>query len=239
MSFFKQIVEEINAVRQRDPAARTKLEVVLCYPGFHALMLHRLSHWLWRWHFKLLARLLSGFSRFLTGIEIHPAAHIGRRFFIDHGMGVVIGETARIGDDVTLYHDVTLGGTSLAKGIRHPQLGSRVIVGAGAQILGPVHIGDDARIGSNAVVVRDVAAGNTVVGVPAHAVREAKRPHDEFEAYATASSAPSADPVAQALQTMQKEIENLKQRLSEAEANARGEERMAGGWEPGKPEAAP
>jgi serine O-acetyltransferase len=161
------IREDIRCVFERDPAARTTWEVITCYPGFHARTLHRLSHRLWKWNLKWLGRFVSHIARWLTGIEIHPAAVIGRRFFIDHGMGVVIGETAQIGDDVTLYHGVTLGGTTWNKGKRHPTLGNGVVAGAGAKILGPIFIGDNAKIGSNAVVVRDVPAGATAVGIPA------------------------------------------------------------------------
>src|ERR1700704_2339491 len=163
----ERLKEEIAVVFERDPAARTRWEVITCYPGFHALLFHRLAHRLWDLEFKWLARFVSHLSRWLTGIEIHPGAAIGRRFFIDHGMGVVIGETAEIGDDCTLYHGVTLGGTSWNKGKRHPTLGKGVVVGAGAKILGPILIGDGARVGSNSVVVREVPAGATAVGVPA------------------------------------------------------------------------
>jgi serine O-acetyltransferase len=162
-----EIREDIRCVFERDPAARTTWEVITCYPGFHARTLHRLSHRLWKWNLKWPGRFVSHIARFLTGIEIHPAAVIGRRFFIDHGMGVVIGETAQVGDDVTLYHGVTLGGTTWNKGKRHPTLGNGVVAGAGAKILGPIVIGDKAKIGSNAVVVRDVPAGATAVGIPA------------------------------------------------------------------------
>src|SRR5487761_2711579 len=164
---FKAIREDIKSVFERDPAARCTLEVLTCYPGVHARIFHRMSHRLWKWRLFWLARLLSHIARFLTGIEIHPGASIGRRFFIDHGMGVVIGETAAIGDDVTLYHGVTLGGTSWKEGKRHPTLGNGVVVGAGAKILGPIFIGDGAKIGSNAVVVKDVPAGATAAGIPA------------------------------------------------------------------------
>ena len=164
---FNRIREEICVVFDRDPAARSAWEVITCYPGFHALLFHRLSHRLWRGGLKWLARFVSHIGRWLTGIEIHPGATIGRRFFIDHGMGVVIGETALIGDDCTLYHGVTLGGTSWNKGKRHPTLGKGVVVGAGAKILGPVTIGDGAKVGSNAVVVKDVPARATAVGIPA------------------------------------------------------------------------
>src|SRR6185369_16472430 len=151
--------EDIASVFDRDPAARSTWEVVTCYPGFHALVLHRISHWVWGHGFKWLARFMSHLGRWFTGIEIHPGATIGRRFFIDHGMGVVIGETAEIGNDVTLYHGVTLGGTSWNKGKRHPTLKDGVVIGAGAKILGPIVIGEDAKVGSNAVVVRDVPPG--------------------------------------------------------------------------------
>jgi serine O-acetyltransferase len=164
---FDRVGEEIRVIFDRDPAARSTWEVITCYPGFHALLFHRISHRLWSWELKWLARFLSHIARWLTGIEIHPGAIIGRRFFIDHGMGVVIGETAMIGDDCTLYHGVTLGGTSWNKGKRHPTLANGVVVGAGAKILGPITIGQGARIGSNAVVVKDVPDGATAVGIPA------------------------------------------------------------------------
>src|SRR5271166_6289809 len=162
----KNLREEIDATLARDPAARSRLEVVLCYPGFQALAWHRLAHWLWLRGWLLAGRFASHVGRTLTGIEIHPGASIGRRVFIDHGMGVVIGETAEVGDDCTLYHGVTLGGVKWEKTKRHPTLGRSVVVGAGAKILGPVFIGDGAKVGSNAVVVRDVPAGATAVGIP-------------------------------------------------------------------------
>ena len=164
---FKRIREEIAIVFERDPAARNAWEVMTCYPGFHAMLMHRLAHAMWGLKLRWLARFISHIARWLTGIEIHPGATIGRRFFIDHGMGVVIGETAEIGDDCTLYHGVTLGGTSWNRGKRHPTLGKGVVVGAGAKILGPIVIGDGAQIGSNAVVVKPVPAGATAVGIPA------------------------------------------------------------------------
>src|SRR4249920_3547741 len=176
------IREDIRCVFERDPAARTAWEVITCYPGFHARLFHRLSHRLWLWNLKWLARFISHIARWLTGIEIHPGAIIGRRFFIDHGMGVVIGETAEIGDDVTLYHGVTLGGTSWNKGKRHPTLGNGVVAGAGAKMLGPIHVGDSAKIGSNAVVVRDVPAGATAVGTPARVVTADDRERREAQA---------------------------------------------------------
>ncbi|MGB9641269.1 MAG: serine O-acetyltransferase [Anaerolineales bacterium] len=167
---FISIIEDIQSVFERDPAARSYLEVLLCYPGLHAVWGHRIAHWLWKHNLKLLARWLSQLMRGLTGIEIHPAAKIGKRLFIDHGMGVVIGETAEIGDDVTLYHGVTLGGTSLSKGKRHPTLGDRVVVGAGAKVLGAITIGENSRIGANAVVVKNVPPNSVVVGVPGQIV---------------------------------------------------------------------
>jgi len=179
---FDGIREDIKSVFDRDPAARTTFEVVTCYPGLHARLFHRLAHFLWQSNFKWLARFVSHIARGLTGIEIHPGATIGRRFFIDHGMGVVIGETAEIGDDVTLYHGVTLGGTSWKEGKRHPTLGNGVVVGAGAKILGPIHVGDNAKIGSNAVVVKDVPAGATAAGIPARILDEAKK-DSGFNAY--------------------------------------------------------
>jgi len=182
---FTRLKEEIAVVFDRDPAARNTWEVVTCYPGFHAMLFHRLAHSLWNAGLKWLARLVSHLSRWLTGIEIHPGATIGRRFFIDHGMGVVIGETAEIGDDCTLYHGVTLGGTSWNKGKRHPTLAKGVVVGAGAKILGPITIGEGARIGSNAVVVKDVPPGATAIGIPARVIEaEAAAQNGRFAAYA-------------------------------------------------------
>ena len=169
---FLRLREDIKCVFERDPAARHTLEIITCYPGVHALLLHRLSHRLWNLKLKWIARLLSNLGRFLTGIEIHPGAKIGRRFFIDHGMGVVIGETSEIGDDCTLYHGVTLGGTSWKKGKRHPTLENNIIIGAGAKVLGPINIGENARIGSNAVVVNNVSSGATIVGVPGRPIEQ-------------------------------------------------------------------
>ena len=170
MPVFSQIKEDIAAVFERDPAARNVLEVITCYPGFHALLIHRVSHKLWMFNLKLAARMLSHLGRFLTGIEIHPGAKIGRRFFIDHGMGVVIGETSEIGDDVTLYHGVTLGGTSWKKEKRHPTIEDNVVIGAGAKILGPFTVGNNSMIGSGSVVVNEVPSHSTVVGVPGRIV---------------------------------------------------------------------
>jgi len=194
---FDRLKEEIGVVFDRDPAARNTWEVITCYPGFHAMLFHRLAHRLWGMGLKWLARLVSHASRWLTGIEIHPGATIRRRFFIDHGMGVVIGETAEIGDDCTLYHGVTLGGTSWNKGKRHPTLGKGVVVGAGAKILGPITIGDGARIGSNAVVVRDVPPGATAIGIPARIIEAQEKQDGRFAAYAVVKDL--NDPMAKAL----------------------------------------
>ncbi len=193
---FSKIKEDIDSVFARDPAARSIFEVLTCYPGFHARLAHRLTHRLWKIGFKWLARFLSHLARWFTGVEIHPGATIGRRFFIDHGMGVVIGETAEVGDDVTLYHGVTLGGTSWREGKRHPTLGNGVVVGAGAKILGPIHIGDNAKIGSNAVVVKDVPADATAVGIPARILDEARKT-EGFNAYGIGND--QNDPVAKAI----------------------------------------
>jgi serine O-acetyltransferase len=171
---FNTLRSDIDSIFDRDPAARTVFEVLLCYPGLHALWAHRISHGLWTRGFKFLGRWVSQVARWLTGIEIHPGATIGSGFFIDHGMGVVIGETAEIGNDVTLYHGVTLGGTSLAKGKRHPTLEDRVVAGAGAKILGAITVGADSRIGANAVVVKSVPPNSVVVGVPGQPVRRTR-----------------------------------------------------------------
>ncbi|MBU0725954.1 MAG: serine O-acetyltransferase [Alphaproteobacteria bacterium] len=213
---FKKLGEDIAAIMARDPAAKSRIEVVLCYPGFHALLLHRLANAAWRRQWYLLGRFLSHVGRVLTGIEIHPGATIGRRFFVDHGMGVVIGETAQVGDDVTLYQGVTLGGTSLHQGKRHPTLEDGVIVGSGAQVLGPLTVGRGARVGANAVVLKDVAPGVTVVGIPAQvAISRAKQQDSDFCAYGTSVDMP--DPVARALDGLLGEVAALKTRLAELE----------------------
>lgn len=217
---FKTIMNDIDSVFARDPAARSRFEILLCYPGVHALIIHRFSHFLWRHHLKLLGRFISYIGRFITGIEIHPGAKIGARLFIDHGMGVVIGETATIGDDVTIYHDVTLGGTSLAAGLRHPQIGNGVIIGAGAQLLGPIRVGNNARVGSNAVVVKDVENEKTVVGVPARVVVEATEESQAnettFDAYGEPKN-PECDPVLSMINRLQEEIERLTRRIDDME----------------------
>ena len=212
--------EDVRVVFDRDPAARTTWEVLTCYPGLHALVWHRtIVHRLWRAGMRWLARWLAHWGRFATGIEIHPGARIGRRVFIDHGMGVVIGETAEIGDDTTLYHGVTLGGTSWNKGKRHPTLGRGVVIGAGAKVLGPIRVGDGAKIGSNAVVVRDVPPGATAVGIPARIVtvdeqdrREAQATRIGFSAYAISSD--MDDPIVQAIHKLLDHAEATEERFN-------------------------
>ncbi|HDZ16165.1 hypothetical protein LCGC14_0831320 [marine sediment metagenome] len=223
ISRWERIKEDIQCVFDRDPAARNVVEVITTYPGVHALLCHRLSHWLWRANWKWLAKFISSISRWLTGIEIHPGAKIGRRFFIDHGMGVVIGETAEIGNDVTLYHGVTLGGTSWKEGKRHPTLGNDIVVGAGAKVLGPITLSDGARIGSNAVVVKNVDSGDTVVGVPGRVVKtnlteDQKQQHKlaqsvGFDAYGTSSK--TMDPVANAIHGLIEHIHLMDKRVDE------------------------
>ena len=193
---FQNIREDIASVFDRDPAARSTFEVLTCYPGLHARVFHRMTNTLWHANLKWLARFLSHLARGLTGIEIHPGATIGRRFFIDHGMGVVIGETAEIGDDVTLYQGVTLGGTSWKEGKRHPTLGNGAVVGAGAKVLGPISIGENAKVGSNAVVVKDVPPGATAVGIPARILDEARKASG-FNAYGISND--QDDPLSKAI----------------------------------------
>jgi serine O-acetyltransferase len=209
---FMSLRESIRAYQERDPAARSVPSILFCYPGLHAVLWHRLAQGLWRRGFLFAGRAVSHLSRFLTGIEIHPAAKIGRRLVIDHGMGVVIGETAEIGDDVHLYHQVTLGGTSSSRDKRHPTLGNGVIVGAGAKILGAITVGDNARVGANAVVLESVPAGTTVVGIPARPVERKPvkaRPDPCFDAYGT--------PAEGVLDPVECEIERLRAELAELE----------------------
>ncbi len=224
---FVRLREDIRSIFDRDPAAHSLAEVLLTYPGLHALIFHRMAHRLWQWRLFLLARLLAAFSRWMTGIEIHPGAVIGRRFFIDHGMGVVIGETTVIGDDCTLYHGVTLGGTRWYQGKRHPTLGNDVVIGAGAKILGPIEVGNGARVGSNAVIVKNVPPETTVVGVPGRVVRRKEPtvadPLAEkrrqiaakigFDAYGTSSDMP--DPVAHAINCMLDHIHSMDQKMEQ------------------------
>ena len=208
--------EDLSVVFQRDPAARNYFEILTTYPGVHALILHRLAHFLWSIKLKLIARIFSHLARIFTGIEIHPGAQIGRRFFIDHGMGVVIGETAIIGDDCTLYHGVTLGGTTWKKGKRHPTLKNNVVIGAGAKVLGPITLGNNSKVGSNAVVVTDIPNDSTAVGIPAKIIESGEK-LKKFSAYAVEKN--SQDPVLQSideiletLEKQQKEIKALKKK---------------------------
>ncbi len=213
---FERLREDIRCVFERDPAARSTLEVILTSPGLHAILIHRLAHRLWRAGWKLLARTIAHVSRWLTGVEIHPGARIGRRFVIDHGMGVVVGETSEVGDDCTLYHGVTLGGTTWQKVKRHPTLGDNVVVGAGAKILGPIFVGDNARIGSNSVVVKDVPAGATVVGIPGHVVLPKPKAEEAtlgFDAYGQPRQA--RDPVAHAVDCILKHIRATDQQTAD------------------------
>lgn len=220
----KRLREDIRSVYARDPAARNWFEVLTTYPGLHAIWWHRLSHKLWNWRLLWLARFTSTLARWFTGVEIHPGARIGRRFFIDHGMGVVIGETAEIGDDVTIYHGVTLGGTSWNQGKRHPTLADGVVIGAGAKVLGPITVHKGARIGSNAVVVKDVPADATVVGIPARVANTKVAPELNerraqmakqygFDAYAISPDNP--DPVATAIGRMLDHVHFLDQKVSD------------------------
>ncbi len=225
---FQRLKEDIGCVFERDPAARNYFEVLTSYPGVHALIFHRMNHWLWRHKMRWLARFLSVFARLITGIEIHPGASIGRRFFIDHGLGVVIGETAEVGADCTLYQGVTLGGTSWEQGKRHPTLADDVVVGAGAKVLGPIHVGSGARIGSNAVVVKDVPDNATMVGIPARVAKIASEPAPPtqadqrraetarrigFEAYGATRDMP--DPVANAINAILDHVHHTDARLQE------------------------
>jgi serine O-acetyltransferase len=240
----KNLREEIDATLARDPAARSRIEVVLCYPGFHALIFYRLAHFLWERRWRLSGRFVSHLGRMLTGIEIHPGAQIGKRLFIDHGMGVVIGETAEIGDDCTLYHGVTLGGIAPKRGEhgqkRHPTLGNCVIVGSGAQVLGPFKVGDGARVGAGSVVVREVAAGTTVVGSPARpvGVRAAvPAPEEPFLPYGIDPDIP--DPVARALGALLDEVTKLRTRVTELEGRGAERVRAGNGASPGEGETRP
>ena len=221
---FKGILADIDSIKARDPAVRSRLEVLLCYPGYHAVLIHRPAHGLWVRGWRLAGRLISHLGRWLTGVEIHPGARIGRRLFIDHGMGTVIGETAEIGDDVTLYHGVTLGGitpsinsSAQVDRKRHPTLADNVIVGSGAQVLGPITVGRCARVGANAVVVKDVPPGVTVTGIPAR-ILESTRPRKEtdFVAYGT-PGADVPDPLVVAIEALRAEVEALKGRLAQLE----------------------
>ncbi len=208
-----RIVEDIRTIRRNDPAARGVVEILLCYPGLHALAMYRLAHVLWGWKVPVLPRLVSHVARFLTGIEIHPGARIGRRVFIDHGMGVVIGETAEVGDDCLIYQGVTLGGTSLSHGKRHPTLESHVVVGSGAKVLGNIRLGHHSRVGSGSVVIKSAPAHSTIVGVPGHVLEEGRdeeaRPGHELEHNRI------PDPTAQAIVALREQVQGLARELAE------------------------
>jgi len=211
-----KIIEDVRSVFSRDPAARNVFEIITCYSGVQAVLFYRLTHFLWRYKFYWLARFISTFARWITGIEIHPGAVIGRRFFIDHGMGVVIGETAIIGDDCMLYHGVTLGGTTWDKVKRHPTLKNGVVIGAGAKILGPVILGENVRVGSNSVVVRSIDDNETVVGIPGRIVRKKAEDGDSFDSYAANSSGTSNDPTIQAVNSLIERLSEMEKRLDNA-----------------------
>jgi len=211
-----KIIEDVRSVFARDPAARNIFEVLTCYSGVQAVLFYRLTHFLWRYRLHWLARFISTFARWVTGIEIHPGAVIGRRFFIDHGMGVVIGETAIIGDDCMLYHGVTLGGTTWDKVKRHPTLKNGVVIGAGAKILGPIILGENVRVGSNSVVVRSIDDNETVVGIPGRIVRKKAEDGDSFDSYAANSSGTSNDPTIQAVNSLIERLSEMEKRLDNA-----------------------
>jgi len=208
--------ETVRVYRERDPAAHSNLEVLLCYPGLHAVLFHRVAHGFWTRGWRTSGRFISHIGRFLTGIEIHPGARLGRRFVIDHGMGVVIGETAVVGDDVYIYHQVTLGGTSSVRAKRHPTVGNNVIIGAGAKVLGDIEIGDGARVGANAVVVAAVPAGTTVVGIPARPVERTER-KPRFDAYGTPCD-PCLDPLLHEIELLRAELTALENRVASQRA---------------------
>ena len=232
----RQLRDHVDVVFERDPSARTRVEVLMTYPGVHAVLIYRIAHRLWVRRWRLTARALSHFARWITGIEIHPGAEIGKRFFIDHGMGVVVGETARVGGDVTLYHGVTLGGTTWKRERRHPSLGSDVVVGAGAKILGPIQVGSGSRIGSNAVVIKDVPDNAVVVGVPGRVVAKDGVRSGEgegFDAYGQKERMP--DPVAKAVECISEHVHAVERRLEEMEHAHRApvrreDEEAEGGW---------
>ncbi|UFS71289.1 serine O-acetyltransferase [Geomonas sp. RF6] len=207
---FARLKSDIRAVFDRDPAARSVLEVIFCYPGLHAVWFHRISNWLWKREFFFLGRFVSHLARFLTGIEIHPGATIGKGFFIDHGMGVVIGETAEIGDNVTLYHGVTLGGVSWEKVKRHPTLEDNVVVGSGAKVLGPFTVGKDSKVGSNAVVVKEVPPNSTVVGIPGRVVMATERPQERMDL----EHGRMPDPEAKAISCLFDQLRELERKYS-------------------------
>lgn len=219
MGFLRRIKRDIQVIFERDPAAKSVWEVILCYPGFHALLLHRIAHWLYRKNLVLLPRLISQFNRFLTGIEIHPGAKIGEGLFIDHGMGVVIGETAEIGDNVTIYQGVTLGGTGKEKGKRHPTIGNNVVISAGAKVLGSLTVGDNVKIGAGSVVLRNVPPNCTVVGVPGKVVvRDGRKVADVQPDAIDLQHHLLPDPVGEMILCLQRKIARLENRIEELEA---------------------
>jgi len=218
---FEYLKADIKAVLERDPAARNVLEIILCYPGFHAIVMHRIAHWLYNHHLKLTARLLSHINRFLTGIEIHPAVKIGKGFFIDHGMGVVIGETTEIGDNVTIYQGATLGGTGKETGKRHPTIGNNVVISAGAKVLGPFRVGDNSKIGAGAVVLSEVPPNSTVVGVPGRVVKKDNKRVKDIQIDLDHVSLP--DPVNQALRRLTFRLLELEKKVDEMEEKLKDE----------------
>ncbi len=209
-----KIIEDIRSVFKRDPAARNVFEIITCYSGVQAVIIYRFTHLLWRYKLYWLARFISTFARWITGIEIHPGAVIGRRFFIDHGMGVVIGETAEIGDDCMMYHGVTLGGTSWDKVKRHPTLKDGVIIGAGAKILGPITLGKNVRVGSNSVVVRSIDDNCTVVGIPGRVLKKKVSDDDQFDSYAASTSSSANDPTVQAVNSIIERLADIDQQIA-------------------------
>lgn len=217
MGFFKDIREDIQAVLARDPAARTSFEVLLCYPGVWALIFHKPAHWLFKHNFKLIARIISQTARFLTGIEIHPGATIGKRCFIDHGMAVVIGETAEIGDDVTIYQAVTLGGTGKETGKRHPTIGNNVVISSGAKVLGPFKVGNHSKIGAGSVVLKEVPDNCTVVGIPGKIVKRGSQRTEDL------NQIDLPDPIAVELECLRRRIIALETQLESLEEKQRGE----------------
>ena len=217
-----KITEDVRSVFKRDPAARNVFEILTCYSGVQAVIIYRFTHLLWRYKLYWLARFISTFARWVTGIEIHPGAVIGRRFFIDHGMGVVIGETAEIGDDCMMYHGVTLGGTSWDKEKRHPTLLDGVVIGAGAKILGPITLGKNVRVGSNSVVVRSVDDNETVVGIPGRIVTKKASDTDTFDSYAASSSGRSNDPTVQAVDSIIERLAEIDKQMTKLSRNSEG-----------------
>ena len=209
MAFFREVGEDIRNIVEKDPAARNGFEVLICYPGIWSLIMHRPAHWLYKHNIKLLARIISQLTRWFTGIEIHPGATIGRRCFIDHGMGIIIGETTEIGDDVTLYQGVTLGGTGKDTGKRHPTIGNRVVVSSGAKVLGPFTVGDDVKIGSGSIVLKEVPPGCTVVGIPGKIVKRYGESTEDL------NQVNLPDPIAAELEYLRRRIRQLEEKLDD------------------------